>query len=56
MNRLMMLAGLLVGLSACHAPVGIGSNGQGPAPVATDAWQSAIAQASIGVVPAAYFH
>jgi hypothetical protein len=43
---------LLVGLSACNAAFGIGDNGQNPAYVATDAFGSAVAQASIGTVPA----
>jgi hypothetical protein len=50
MRKVLMLAGLLVGLSACHAGFGIGDNDRGPTRVATDAWESAVAQASIGTV------
>lgn len=52
MKKAMMMVALVLGLSACHVGFGIGANGQ--APVATDAWGSAVAQASIGkFVPAA---
>ena len=55
MSRLMMVIALLVGVSACHAGFGIGDNGQSPTYVAANAWESAVAQASIGtVVQAAY--
>ena len=54
----MMVVLLICGLSACHAGFGIGDNGQGPAYVASDAWGSAVAQASMGsmgdVASAAY--
>jgi len=48
MGRIMMIALLVGGLSACHAGFGIGDNGQGRSYVATDALGSAAAQASIG--------
>jgi hypothetical protein len=41
---------LLIGLSACQAGMGIGDDGQQPTSAATDAWGSALAQASIGTV------
>jgi hypothetical protein len=41
---------LVVGLSACHAGFGIGDNDRGPTHVASGAWESAVAQASIGTV------
>ena len=48
MGRLTMTAILMVvGLSACHAGFGIGSNDKPPASVATTALVSAEAQASI---------
>ena len=48
MGRLAMTALiLLIGLSACHAGFGIGSNGEHPAYVATTATESALSQASI---------
>jgi hypothetical protein len=50
MSRIMMIALLIGGLSACHAGFGIGDNGQGGSYVATDAWGSAISQASIGTM------
>lgn len=46
--RGMVLIVLLVGLSACHAGIGIGDYDQHPASVATDGWGPALAQASIG--------
>ena len=54
MSRLMAIAALVVGLSACHGGIsgGIGDSGQHPTYVASNAWQSAVAQASIGT-PAA---
>ena len=48
MSRLMMVVLLIGGLSACHAGFGIGDNGQGPTDVASNAWGSAVAQASMG--------
>jgi hypothetical protein len=53
MGNVLVLVGLLVGLSACHAGFGIGDNDRGPAHVATDAWEAAVAQASIGTVSTA---
>jgi hypothetical protein len=50
MGKALVLVGLLVGLSACHAGFGIGENERGPTHVASDAWESAVAQASIGTV------
>jgi hypothetical protein len=50
MSRLMIVIALLVGLSACHAGFGIGDNGQSPTYVAANAWEAAIAQASIGTI------
>jgi hypothetical protein len=54
MSKFMMMMTLLVGLAACHGGIsgGIAGNGQGSTPVATDAWQSAAAQASIGTTGA----
>ena len=50
MGRLMMVVAVLAGLSACHGGIsgGVGDSGQRPTHAATDAWQSAVAQASIG--------
>jgi len=48
----MMMVALLAGLSACHAGFGVGDNGQTPTHVATNAWESAVAQASIGTMGA----
>ena len=48
MSKLMTIVALLVGLSACHAGFGVGDNGQRSTYVANNAWESAIAQASIG--------
>jgi hypothetical protein len=48
MGKVLAMVGLLVGLSACHAGFSIGDNNRGPTRVATDAWESAVAQASIG--------
>jgi hypothetical protein len=53
MGKVLMLAGLLAGLSACHAGFGIGDNDRAPTHAATDAWESAVAQASIGTVSTA---
>jgi hypothetical protein len=48
MDRLTMTAVIiLIGLSACHAGFGIGSNGEHPAYVVATATESAEAQASI---------
>jgi hypothetical protein len=52
MNKVLALFALLVGLTACHAGIGIGDNGQHPNYVATDPLGSAIAQASMGTVVA----
>ncbi|MGO8914835.1 MAG: hypothetical protein ACLQJR_02880 [Stellaceae bacterium] len=52
MNKVLAMLALLVGLSACHVGVGIGDNGQPPAYAATDTLGSALAQASMGIVPA----
>lgn len=48
MKKLLTLAALLVGLSACHLGMGVGDSGQHPTYVATDALGSAVTQASIG--------
>jgi outer membrane lipopolysaccharide assembly protein LptE/RlpB len=54
MSKVVMMIALLVGLSACHAGFGLGDNGQSPIHVATNAWQSAVAQGSVGtMLPAA---
>jgi hypothetical protein len=51
MTRLaMIVVTLLFGLSACHAGFSLGDSGQHPAYVATDALESAGAQASTGTV------
>jgi len=49
-SKVLGMFALLVGLSACNAGFGIGD--KGPTYVATDALASAVAQASIGIVPA----
>jgi hypothetical protein len=48
MGKIAMSIALLVGLSACHAGFGIGENSQAPSYVATNAMESAVAQASVG--------
>ena len=48
-----MIGLLVVGLAACHAGFSIGDNDRGPTHVASDAWESAVAQASIGATSAA---
>jgi hypothetical protein len=54
MSKLLMTVVVVVGLSACHGGIsgGIAGNGQGSTPVAANAWQSAVAQASIGTMGA----
>jgi hypothetical protein len=52
MNKVLAMFALVVGLSACHAGFGIGDNGQNPNYLVTNAMGSAVAQASIGTVPA----
>ena len=53
MTKLFLMIGALVGLSACHASLGIGDNDR-QQPVATSAADSAVAQASVATaVPAA---
>lgn len=47
MAKLSLVIALLVALSACHAG-SVGDSGQQPTDVASNAWGSAIAQASIG--------
>jgi hypothetical protein len=51
MGKLMAIVALLAGLSACHAGIGIGDNDtpQARTYVASDAFGSAVAQASIGI-------
>ena len=49
-GKVLAMVGLLVGLSACHAGFGIGDNDRGPTHVAGNAWESAVAQSSIGTV------
>ena len=49
MGRLASLIVLLVGLTACQAELGFGDASRHPASVATNATESAAAQAAIGV-------
>jgi hypothetical protein len=48
MGRLGLVLALLIGLSACYAGAGIDDNRQIPAAVASNATESAAAQAAIG--------
>jgi hypothetical protein len=50
MKMVVVMIALLIGLTACHAGIAIGDNGQQPTYAGTDAWGSALAQASIGTV------
>jgi hypothetical protein len=50
MNKIAAMIAVLIGLSACQAGMGIGDYNQQPNSAATDAWVSALAQASIGTV------
>jgi hypothetical protein len=52
MNKVLAMFALVVGLSACYAGFGIGDNGQHSNYVETSTLGSAVAQASIGTVPA----
>ncbi len=49
MSKLVMIA-LWMGLSACRTGFGIDDNGQSSAHTVTDAWESAVSQASIGIM------
>ena len=50
MSKLVIVVVLLAGLSGCSAGFYVGDNGQGRTCVASDAFGSAAAQASIGTV------
>jgi hypothetical protein len=50
MSKLVIVVVLLAGLSGCGAGFFVGDNGQGRTYVASDAFGSAAAQASIGTV------
>lgn len=48
MTKVVTIIALMLMLSACHAGFGIGDSGQHPTYAATDPYQSAVAQASVG--------
>jgi hypothetical protein len=52
-NKALAKLAMLAGLSACHGGDDIGDNGRHPPHVAIDIMESAVAQASMGLVPAA---
>jgi hypothetical protein len=53
MNKALAMLAMLAGLSACHGGDDIGDNDRHPPHVAIDIMESAVAQASMGFVPAA---
>jgi hypothetical protein len=52
MTKILALFALLIGVSACHAGFGVGDNGQHRTYAAADPLESAVAQASLGTLPA----
>ena len=52
MSKILAMLAVLMGLAACHAGFGISDNDQHPTYAVSNPWESALAQASIGTVPA----
>lgn len=52
MNKILALFAMLIALAACHAGVGISDNRQHSTYAVSDPLRSALAQASIGTIPA----